>query len=179
MTQQPVFTIGHSTRSVDEVVRMLRHNGVTGIADIRSFPGSRTNPQWGQEALVDALPGDIDYRWIRALGGRRYARKDGPSANAGWRVNAFRAYADYMGTPEFEAGLAELADFAAERRVALLCSEAVPWRCHRRLVTDALLVRGVRVAHIMSENITEPASLTPFARVDETHLSYPAEPSGA
>lgn len=171
-----VFTIGHSTRSLDEVVGMLRANDVDVLVDVRSFPSSRAFPQWNQASLAASLPDDIDYRWIRDLGGRRYTPAGVESIHQGWRVKAFRNYADYMETPAFREGLDELLALTADRIPAIMCSEAVPWRCHRRLITDALLVRGVDVSDIMSEGNTRPATLTPFARVDGLALSYPAGP---
>lgn len=169
-----VLTIGHSTRDVDEVVSMLREHGVTQLVDVRRFPGSRAHPQWGREALEAALPDDIGYRWLEALGGRRYTPVATASANDGWRVKAFRDYADHMASDEFLAGLDELLSIADERLPAVMCSEAVPWRCHRRLITDALLVRGVDVEHILSPTDSRPASITPFARVHGVDITYPA-----
>ncbi|CAM5290686.1 DUF488 domain-containing protein [Streptomyces pilosus] len=171
-----VFTIGHSTRGFDEVLGMLRANGVTCLVDVRSFPSSRKHPQWNRSAVVDALPSDIGYRWIRELGGRRHTPKGVPSVNGAWQVKAFRDYADYMATEEFGTGLAELRDLARHERPAIMCSEAVPWRCHRRLITDALIVRGVEVAHIMSSTSVKPATLSPHARVDDGSLTYPPPP---
>lgn len=170
-----VFTIGHSTRDVDEVVRMLRANGVTMLVDVRSYPSSRAFPQWNQASLIDTLPDDIGYRWIRDLGGRRHTPAGVHSINQGWRVKAFRDYADYMNTPSFHTGLDELLNLARHSVPAIMCSEAVPWRCHRRLITDALLIRGVQVYDIMTEDHTRPATLTPFARVGAGTISYPEE----
>jgi uncharacterized protein (DUF488 family) len=168
-----ICTIGHSTRDVDELVRMLRENDVTCLADVRSFPSSRKHPQWNQAALAEALPSDIGYRWIPRLGGRRYTPKGVPTENGAWRVKAFRDYADYMAGEEFAAGLEELLALAGHERPAIMCSEAVPWRCHRRLITDALIVAGVEVAHIMSPTSTKPAVLNEHARVRDGHLVYP------
>lgn len=170
-----VYTLGHSTRSVDEVVAMLRAHGITDLVDVRSFPSSRTFPQWGQEALRAALPPDIAYHWLPRLGGRRHTPAGTPSPNDGWRVKAFSHYADYMATDEFAEGLAELEDLARRGRAAIMCSEAVPWRCHRRLITDALLHDGLAVRHIMSATSTKLAEPTPFAQVDDDgRLVYPA-----
>ncbi|MFJ9659333.1 DUF488 family protein [Streptomyces griseoflavus] len=168
-----VYTIGHSTRDFDEVLGMLRGNRVTCLVDVRSFPSSRKHPQWNQSAVVDALPADIGYRWIRELGGRRHTPKGTPSANGGWQVKAFRAYADHMNTEEFRTGLAELRELARDGRPAIMCSEAVPWRCHRRLITDALIVSGVEVVHIMSGTSVKRAVLTPHAQVRDGCLTYP------
>ncbi|MFF9094050.1 DUF488 family protein [Streptomyces sp. NPDC014776] len=168
-----ICTIGHSTRDVDELVRMLRENDVTCLADVRSFPSSRKYPQWNQATLAAALPSDIGYRWIPRLGGRRYTPKGVPTENGAWRVKAFRDYADYMAGEEFAAGLEELLALAGHERPAIMCSEAVPWRCHRRLITDALIVAGIEVAHIMSPTSTKPAVLDEHARVRDGHLVYP------
>ncbi|MBB5633424.1 uncharacterized protein (DUF488 family) [Cryobacterium mesophilum] len=168
-----VFTIGHSTRAFDEVLAMLQENGVDELADVRSFPSSRKFPQWNQAAIQHALPDDIRYRWIEDLGGRRHTPAGVPSVNGGWRVKAFRDYADYMATDGFRSGLAELMDVAAVSVPAIMCSEAVPWRCHRRLITDALIVAGVEVFDIMSPTSTTPAELTEFARVHDGAITYP------
>ncbi|MFI8296733.1 DUF488 family protein [Streptomyces nigra] len=168
-----VLTIGHSTRAFDEVVGMLRGNGVTCLVDVRSFPSSRKHPQWNQAAVVEALPSAIGYRWIRELGGRRHTPAGVPSPNGAWRVKAFRDYADHMATETFAQGLGELLELAAHERPAIMCSEAVPWRCHRRLITDALLVTGVEVLHIMSATTVTPAVLSPHAQVVDGTLVYP------
>ena len=172
-----VFTIGHSTRSFDEVLEMLTANGVTALVDVRSYPSSRKFPQWNQDAIQEALPTDIAYRWIRNLGGRRHTPAGTPTPNDGWRVKAFRDYADYMATEDFRAGLEELLTLTHGGGLlpAIMCSEAVPWRCHRRLITDALIVAGVDVRNIMSPSSTKPAELTEFAHVDGKEITYPAE----
>lgn len=174
-TVNDVFTVGHSTRGFDELVGMLRRNGVSTLVDVRSYPSSRAFPQWNQDAIVDSLPDDLEYLWIRDLGGRRHTPAGVPSVNGGWRVKAFRDYADYMATPGFRAGLHELLQVAGQRTPAIMCSEAVPWRCHRRLITDALLARGVPVFDIMSENLTRAATMTPFARSDGRTITYPEQ----
>lgn len=168
-----IHTIGHSTRDFDVLVDMLRSNSISRLVDVRSFPSSRKFPQWDRENIQSALPSDIGYQWIRALGGRRHTAAGIPSPNGGWRVKAFRDYADYMNTAAFEAGLDELIHLAAGSSPAIMCSEAVPWRCHRRLITDALLVRGVAVHHIMSSTVTRAAELTPFAHVEDGLITYP------
>jgi hypothetical protein len=168
-----VFTIGHSTRPFNEVLTMLRANKVTMLVDVRSFPSSRKYPQWNQNAIISELPASIGYRWIRDLGGRRHTPAGVPSPNGGWRVKAFRDYADYMGTDQFRSGLDELLEVADEEVPAIMCSEAVPWRCHRRLITDALLTEGVAVFDIMSASSTRPASMDSFARIDDGHIVYP------
>jgi uncharacterized protein (DUF488 family) len=159
---------------VEEVADLLRENGVTRLVDVRRFPGSRRLPQWGREAVEAALPDDLDYRWLPALGGRRHTPAGTPTPNDGWRVKAFRDYADYMATDAFRDGIEELRMLADERPSAIMCSEALPWRCHRRLIADALLVRGVEVIDIMGPHATRPAELTSFARVDGTGITYPA-----
>jgi uncharacterized protein (DUF488 family) len=171
-----VCTVGHSTRDFDEVLAMLRAHDVTCLADVRSYPSSRKYPQWNQAAITEALPPDISYRWIRRLGGRRHTPKGVPSVNGAWRVKAFRDYADHMAGEEFARGLAELLDLAGHERPAIMCSEAVPWRCHRRLITDALLVAGVQVLHILSPTSSKPAVLNEHARVENGHLIYPPPP---
>lgn len=172
-----IWTLGHSTRELGEVLTMLRENDITKLVDVRSYPSSRKYPQWNQAAIIDALPADIEYGWIPKLGGRRNTPKDVPSANGGWRVKAFRDYADYMASSEFREGLDELLELAGHERPAIMCSEAVPWRCHRRLIADALIVAGAGVVHIMSATKTEPAVLSRHARVQGGHLTYPPDPA--
>ncbi|MFI8951551.1 DUF488 family protein [Streptomyces sp. NPDC053750] len=169
-----IWTVGHSTRDFDEMLRLLRGHDITCLVDVRSFPSSRKYPQWDRSAIVEALPPDIGYRWIRRLGGRRHTPAGVPSANGAWQVKAFRDYADYMGTDEFAEGLKELLELAEHERCAIVCSEAVPWRCHRRLITDALIVEGVEVVHIMSGTTAKPAVLNEHARVHDGRLTYPA-----
>lgn len=174
MSTNQVLTIGHSTREFGELVTMLRTNAITYLADVRSFPVSRKFPQWNKDAIVDALPYDIGYRWMPKLGGRRHTPTGVASRNGAWRVKAFRDYADYMHTSEFKEGLDELIELAAGQRPAIMCSEAVPWRCHRRLITDALLIAGIEVMHIMSNTSTKPAVLNKHARIDDDgDLFYP------
>ncbi|MDQ0988927.1 DUF488 family protein [Streptomyces sp. V3I7] len=168
-----ICTVGHSTRDFDELLEMLRNNDITCLVDVRSFPSSRKFPHWNQAELVDALPSDIGYRWIPKLGGRRHTPKGVPTENGAWQVKAFRDYADYMATDEFAEGLDELLELAEHERPAIMCSEAVPWRCHRRLITDALLVAGADVEHIMSPTVTKPAVLNQNACAHEGHLTYP------
>ncbi|WP_306192105.1 MULTISPECIES: DUF488 family protein [unclassified Streptomyces] len=173
-----ICTVGHSTRDFGDMLEMLRNNGITCLVDVRSYPSSRMFPQWNRQAIVDALPPDIAYRWIPKVGGRRHTPKGVPSENGAWRVKAFRDYADYMATDEFAEGLNELLELAEHERPAIMCSEAVPWRCHRRLITDALIVAGAEVVNIMSPTTTKPAALDERARVHDGHLTYPPpEPS--
>jgi uncharacterized protein (DUF488 family) len=149
--------------------------GIQAVADVRRFPGSRLHPQFGSAALADALQSaGIAYQHFPALGGRR--GKPAPSSpNTGWRIEAFQAYADYLATPNFAAGLEGLILLAESRRTAMMCSEAVPWRCHRRLIADALLVRSWTVLDILGPNQIKPHLLTPFARVRGLQLTYPGE----
>ncbi|MYS49892.1 DUF488 family protein [Streptomyces sp. SID6013] len=168
-----VYTIGHSTREFDEILEMLRSHDVTCLVDVRSYPSSRKHPQWNRSAIVTKLPSDIGYLWIPQLGGRRHTPKGVPSENGAWRVKAFRDYADYMASDAFAEGLHELIRLARRERPAIMCSEAVPWRCHRRLITDALLVAGVEVVHITSRTAAKPAVLNEHARVRDGHLTYP------
>lgn len=168
-----VFTIGHSTRTFEAFADLLRAHEVTRVVDVRTIPRSRRNPQFNRDALSQALHGrKIHYTHLAALGGLRHARKD--SLNTGWQNASFRGFADYMRTPEFEEGLEKLVGLAGKERVAVMCAEAVPWRCHRSLIADALLVRGVAVRHITSLKRAEPHRLTPFARVEGTRITYPS-----
>jgi uncharacterized protein (DUF488 family) len=172
----PLYTIGHSTRPLDDLVDLLRAHGVSILADIRTIPHSRHNPQFDQEALRSALSRRrIRYVHLPALGGLRRAQKESP--NAGWRNASFRGYADHMLTDDFERGLAELGALTQEGTVAVMCAEAVPWRCHRLLVADVLTVRGAHVEHITGPGQSHPHRLTPFARAEGTHVTYPAEDS--
>ncbi len=168
-----IYTVGHSGRDFDEVLAMLRNNEITCLVDVRSFPSSRKFPQWNQLAIIDALPPGIEYRWLPELGGRRHTPKGVPSVNGACQVKAFRDYADYMTSDEFKEGLNELLELAEHQRVAIMCSEAVPWRCHRRLITDALIVAGAEVADIMSATTVKPAVLHKDAHVQDGHLTYP------
>jgi uncharacterized protein (DUF488 family) len=167
-----IFTIGHSTRPISEFIELLQGHGVKQVIDIRTIPKSRHNPQFNSDALETALRGaGIRYVHFKELGGLRHARKD--SVNLGWRNASFRGFADYMQTPEFAAALDRAIELAQSRPSALMCAEAVPWRCHRSLVADALLVRGVRVEHITGTAAPKPHTLTPFARVRGTQITYP------
>jgi uncharacterized protein (DUF488 family) len=172
-----IFTIGHSMRALAEFVALLQQVDVTLLVDVRSIPRSRTMPQFNADTLPDSLAADgIDYRHLHALGGRRHHRKCAPpSLNMYWRVAAFRNYADYAETGEFRAGLDALHALAEDDRCAIMCAEAVWWRCHRRIITDYLLADGTHVEHIMGPGQVVPATLTPGARVmaDGT-LRYPA-----
>lgn len=176
-----VFTIGHSNRSMDDFLELLRTAGIKALADIRRFPGSRMYPHFNRESLSVALSSEgIAYEWIERLGGRRPAgRKDAPSPNRGLRNASFRAYADYMATPAFEDGLAQLLELARARPTAMMCAEAVYWRCHRRLVSDCLTARGVEVLHIQDRGKPQPHALTPGAVAAEGRVSYPTANANA
>jgi uncharacterized protein (DUF488 family) len=178
MDEPVVWTIGHSTRSVDEFVALLAENGVRGVADVRTMPRSRHTPQFNEDAFARSLgERDIAYRHLAALGGLRHTTK--ASVNTGWRNTSFRGYADYMQTSAFTAGLDELIAIAAETPTTIMCAEAVPWRCHRSLVGDALLVRGIRVVDIMGPGSTREETLTSFAQVDGHTITYPQEDEDA
>jgi uncharacterized protein (DUF488 family) len=172
------FTIGHSTRTIVEFVDLLRQSGVNLVADVRSIPRSRTNPQFNGQSLPEELaPWRIGYEHIAELGGLRGAQPGAePSSNAYWRVRSFRNYADYAQTAPFAAGLARLRERSGHHRCAVMCAEAVWWRCHRRIIADYLLAAGERVIHILGTSRVEEAHLTPGAiiRDDET-VVYPAE----
>ena len=168
-----VYTIGHSTRPIEAFIALLEGHGVGTLADVRTVPRSRHNPQFNFDALPASLARHrIEYAPFPGLGGFRHARADSP--NAGWRNASFRGYADYMQTPDFAENLADLLDLARDRKVAVMCAEAVPWRCHRSLIADALTVRGVRVEEITSEVKADVHKLTPFAHVQGTSITYPA-----
>ena len=172
-----MLAIGHSTRPASELIEWLAAVGVTTLADVRTIPRSRANPQFEGPALARALDrAGIGYVHLPRLGGLRRPRK-GSEENAGWRNASFRGYADHMQTPEFEEGLCQLRALAREGPVAIMCAEAVPWRCHRSLLADALLARGVVVEHVVGRGRTRPHRLTPFARVEGRRVTYPPAPS--
>ena len=176
MTTPIIFTIGHSTRTLEEFVGLLQAHGVRLVVDVRTIPRSRHNPQFNQEKLsADLKKSGIDYVWLKELGGLRHPKLD--SQNKGWRNESFRGFADYMQTPEFEAGLNELINLAQNSPVAIMCAEAVPWRCHRSLIADALLVRGIRVEHIMTLKTLLEHSMTKFAHVEGKQITYPEGPA--
>ena len=168
-----VLTIGHSTRALDEFIGLLQAHAVTRVVDVRTVPCSRHNPQFNQDSLPDSLTNaGLGYVHLPELGGLRHAKRD--SINVGWQNVSFRGYADYMQTPEFERGLHELIQFAKEERIAIMCAEALPWRCHRSLIADALLLRGIRTEDIMSPTRRQVHTLTRFAKVRGTTITYPA-----
>jgi uncharacterized protein (DUF488 family) len=171
-----VLTIGHSTRPIDEFIHLLKSHGVQRLADVRTVPRSGHNPQFNRNQLSPSLhSARIHYSYIAGLGGFRHALRD--SLNIGWHNANFRGYADYMQTPEFQKHLDVLIKLARQERVAVMCAEAVPWRCHRALIGDALLVRGIEVREIASATGTRLHSLTPFAQVNGYQVVYPAEKS--
>ena len=166
-----IWTIGHSTRALDEFVDMLKSFQIESVADIRSFPGSRRFPQFNKEALALSLPeNNIKYIHLKELGGRRKVQPD--SINTGWRLAAFRGYADYMGTDAFKNAIQELENFAYKNRIAYMCSEALWWRCHRSLVSDYLKVHGWMVMHIMGNGKAQEHPYTSPAEIVNGELAY-------
>ena len=171
--RKTIYTIGHSTRTTRELVDLLRAHGVVQVVDVRTIPRSRHNPQFRRPVLSRSLHAvKIGYRHMKTLGGLRHARPD--SANLGWRNASFRGYADYMQSEDFAAGLARLKQLATRRPTAIMCAEAVPWRCHRSLIADALTVARWRVLHIHSRHTARPHKRTTFLRVHSGRLFYPA-----
>jgi uncharacterized protein (DUF488 family) len=166
-----VLTVGHSTRTIEEFVALLRAQGVTRLVDVRKIPRSRHNPQFNHDTLAQAVA-PIGYTHMPELGGLRHTRKD--SINTAWRNLSFRGFADYMQTAEFELALQKLIAMAAGNRIAILCAEAVPWRCHRSLIADALTARGIAVEDIITGPRAQPHKITPFAKVEGTRVTYPA-----
>ncbi|HEU4374814.1 MAG TPA: DUF488 domain-containing protein [Telluria sp.] len=170
-----VCTIGHSNRPLETFLDLLRGNEIAHVLDVRTVPRSRHNPQFGQENLPASLASaGIAYTHLPGLGGLRHARPD--SANIGWRNASFRGYADYMQTPEFAENVDAVVELARAERCVLMCAEAVPWRCHRSMIGDALLVRGVRVEDIIGPKGRKPHAMTAFAVVDGTRITYPPPP---
>jgi len=178
--RQPFFTVGHSNRSFDELIALVRPNAIEAIVDVRKFPMSRAHPQFNGENLAPALAQHrIGYRHIETLGGRRGRSKGvAPDTNGFWENQSFHNYADYAMTPEFRAALDGLVALGREKRCAIMCSEAVWWRCHRRIITDYLLAAGEDVFHIVSGDVPEPARITPEAVARGGHLEYPAKQRG-
>lgn len=172
-----IFTLGHSTLPIEKFITLLETYSIECVVDIRTIPRSRHNPQFNDTSLAASLPaGHIGYRHMKELGGLRHPQKD--SLNTGWRNNSFRGYADYMQTAEFRQALAELIEISLKRRSAIMCAEAVPWRCHRSLVADALIIRNIPVVEILSQTSFRMHKLTPFARVEGTSITYPPEQAG-
>ena len=169
-----VFTLGHSTLPIERFVALLARYGIEQLADVRTVPRSRRNPQFNADALSESLRTvGISYVPFRELGGLRKPRADSP--NLGWRNESFRGYADYMQTEPFQNGLEILIQMSRKKRVAIMCAEAVPWRCHRSLVADALSIRDIPVIEILSESSYRTHKLTPFARVEGTAITYPSD----
>ncbi len=167
-----VYTVGHSTRSLEEFIRLLRTYRIETVVDVRTIPKSRHTPQFNEHTVRAALEwSGIAYVHLAALGGLRHTTKD--SINTAWRNRSFRGFADYMQTPEFTRGIERLIEIAEAGRTVILCAEAVPWRCHRSLIGDALLVRDVQVEDIMSETSSSAHTLTPWARVHGHRITYP------
>ena len=168
-----IYTIGHSTRTIEHFLELLKAHGIAQIVDVRTVPKSRHNPQFGKEALAASLEqAGIAYTHLEKLGGLRHTSKD--SVNLGWQNASFRGFADYMATPEFQAGLDELKALAEKKTVAIMCAEAVPWRCHRSLIADALTIQGWQVLHIQSRKTASPHELTSFLKEQDGKLTYPA-----
>jgi uncharacterized protein (DUF488 family) len=167
-----IYTIGHSTRTADELIALLRAHAIVQVADVRTFPMSRRLPHFNRDALAAHLARhDIGYHHFPALGGRRKPRPD--SVNGAWQHDSFRGYADHMATPDFQAGLEALLLYARAGATAMMCAEAVWWRCHRRLIADALVARLVPVFHIMTSDRLAPHELTSFAVVEGASVTYP------
>lgn len=170
-----IYTVGHSTRSLDEFVLLLRRYGVRRVVDIRTVPRSRHNPQFNREILASSLRNRrLGYRHMKGLGGLRRAQIN--SLNLGWRNPSFRGFADYMQTQAFAAALETLISLAEERPTVIMCAEAVPWRCHRYLIADALVVRGFSVEHLMAPGVSKIHSLHPMSVVSGGLITYPGEP---
>ena len=166
-----LWTLGHSNVSLEAFLELVQSFDLRALGDVRSFPASRLHPQFNREALAKSLAAhQIDYRWFPGLGGRRKPAAESP--HRAWRVEGFRAYADYMETPEFAAGLDELVRLARESPTAYMCAERLWWQCHRRLISDALTVRGMDVVHILDAQKSEPHKLTDFLRVEDGRLFY-------
>lgn len=169
-----VYTVGHSTRPLPEFVELLQRYGIELLIDVRTIARSRHVPQYNIETLPASLAeSGINHRYIENLGGLRRTSKNSP--NTGWRNKSFRGYADYMQTDSFKAGVEELMQFASDSTVAIMCAEAVPWRCHRSLIGDALLVRGIEVIDIFDQKKAVPETLTSFAHVSALDITYPPQ----
>jgi uncharacterized protein (DUF488 family) len=169
-----IFTIGHSTRTIEDFIAILKHYHITELIDIRTVPKSRHNPQFNGPELAHALRNHhIGYRHQKNLGGLRHTHRD--SINTAWENASFRGFADYMQTEEFKEGIEQLIEIAHKKIVAIMCAEAVPWRCHRSLIGDALLARGITAQDIFSITIAKPHTLTPWAKIHGTVVTYSAQ----
>ncbi len=171
-----ILTIGHSTRALDDFLDILRAHTVTRLVDVRTIPRSRRNPQFNQDSLSESLKQSaIDYVLMKQLGGLRHPKADSP--NTGWRNSSFRGFADYMQTQEFVKSIDQLIGLAQNSQAVIMFAEVLPWRCHRWLISDALLVRGVHVEHIMTIKTRTKHSLTKFALVKDSQVTYPESPA--
>jgi uncharacterized protein (DUF488 family) len=169
-------TVGHSIHPIEDFIGMLQAHAIRRLLDVRTIPKSRRNPQFSQGNLRDSLhAAGIEYRHLPGLGGLRHPRKD--SINTGWRNASFRGYADYMQTPEFGENLDQLIGIASVAPTAIMCAEAVPWRCHRSLIADALVARGIEVLDILNTTKSQPHAMTPFAKVEGQQVTYPGHAS--
>jgi uncharacterized protein (DUF488 family) len=167
-----IFTIGHSTHSIEDFIDTLRAYDIQLLVDVRTIPKSRHNPQFNSDVLEKNLKASgIGYVHLAGLGGLRRAKKD--SLNQAWKNTSFRGFADYMQTGEFEEGIVKLVELGENRKTVIMCAEAVPWRCHRSLIGDALVVRGIEVVDIMSRHSIKSHALTPWAEVQGTRITYP------
>lgn len=172
--QLTVYTVGHSTHSLDDFVGLLRAYGIERLVDVRTIPRSRHNPQFNRDTLGPLLRNRrISYRYMKELGGLRHTHAD--SINTGWHNASFRGFADYMQTPEFVTAVMKLVELSREKTTAIMCAEAVPWRCHRSLIGDALIVRGVDVVDIFTLKSAKPHTMTPMAEIHGMRVTYPAE----
>jgi len=167
-----ILTIGHSTHPIEKLIEMLQAHGVERLIDVRAIPKSRRNPQFNRDELERTIPAaGVEYRHMPELGGLRHPKKD--SINSAWKNDSFRGYADYMQTPEFERAIEELIAASKDPQIAVMCAESVPWRCHRSLIADALVARGIPVEHIMSASSRKLHTFTPFARIENERVTYP------
>ena len=172
-----LYSVGHSNRTIEQFIALLMTHGIQQVIDIRTIPKSRHNPQFNKESLPKSLKkAHIFYTHLKELGGLRHPQKD--SINTGWGNLSFRGFADYMATPEFKIGLDYLKTIALSKKTVMMCAEAVPWRCHRSLIADALTIRGIRVQHILSGTRCQTHSLTPFGRVRGQTITYPVPNPG-
>jgi uncharacterized protein (DUF488 family) len=178
-SKMKLWTIGHSTHPLEQFLALLAQHGIEALVDIRRFPGSRKYPQFNQDDLASALQqAGIEYHWLKALGGRRGKQRDGSSSvNLGLHNAGFRNYADYMLTREFRDGVTRLLDVARQKRTAIMCAEGLYWRCHRRLVSDFLMAKGIGVEHVMPNGESKPHTLTPGAVIEGGRVTYPGEKS--
>ncbi len=167
-----IYTVGHSTRTIEQFLELLKAHNIQEVVDVRTIPKSRRNPQFSEDQLPSALKqAGIEYTHLGKLGGLRRTAKD--SINVGWQNSSFRGFADYMATDEFQQGLQELKELAEKKTVAIMCAEAVSWRCHRSLIADTLTMQGWQVLHIQSRKTAKPHEVTPFLKVSDGKLIYP------